>query len=234
MNAGNLSKRQAFEKESFPHLDALWRIARWLTMQDSLAEEIVTNTMIRAYNEWPYSLEADNNKPRLFQILTREIYGFGLYRHLQDHQGQFLSENIKITTDSTAWDQQNIVPAVDELQLKMPNGFSEESVEGIITQFRPQSRLILLLLYIGEFSHADIAFITDLSVNSVRMILSRVRNLILKYMLEYAEGLDNKAKSLPVFISHDANVVVKNMDILSKWPLPSSHRATTDATCANW
>jgi DNA-directed RNA polymerase specialized sigma24 family protein len=230
MKIGTSNYRKAFDEESLPHLEALWRIARCLTLRDSLAEEILTNTMIRAYSEWPYSIDKISNKIRLFRILTREIFGFGTERQKLYHPGQFLSENIRITADSDSGNLRNTLSAIDQLQMKRPNGFSEESVWGIIANLRPQSRIILLLLYIGEFSYADIAFIMDLSRNSVRMILARVRKLIPEHMLEHVECLDKIAKSLPAFIWHSTESYVDNTSVLSIRPNLSSRMNITDAT----
>ena len=203
-------------------------------MQDSLAEEIVINTMIRAYSEWPYSVDLSSSKTRLFQIFTREIFVFGIQRQKWSHPGQFLSENIRITADSEGEDTRNTLSAIDRLQLKTPNGFSEESVWEIIARLRPQSRLILLLLYIGKFSYADIAFIMDLSRNTVRVILGRVRKLIPKYMIEYVECLDKNAKNQPVFIWHSAELNVENTNVHSGRPIVSSRIDKTDATFIEW
>lgn len=229
MGTGNSNQRDVFEEEYFPYLDSLWRTARWLTTSDSLARDLVVNTMTRAYGEWSYSVDLISNKPWLFKVLTREFLGFGKERQKRYHPGQYLSENIRVTADPEGGDPRNTISAIEQLQQRLANGISEESVRRIIVRLRPGSRLILSLLYIGEFSYSDIAFITDLSRNLMRVILARVRKLMSKCILEYLECLDKNAKSQPIFKWHSTELNVENTNVLSKRPVLSPLKDTTDA-----
>ena len=180
-------RRERFVNDTFPHVETLWRIARWLTIHDSLAEDLVVNTMARAYVEWSYFVDPIGNKNWLFKVLTREFLGTGKERHKRYNPGQYLSENIRVTADPGAANPRNTASTFEQLKQRLANGSSEESVRGIIVRIRPQPRLILSLLHIGEFSYTDIAYITDLSRNSVRVILARVRKLISQRMLEHLD-----------------------------------------------
>nr|MBN2278802.1 sigma-70 family RNA polymerase sigma factor [candidate division Zixibacteria bacterium] len=225
-------RRKTFEEDTFPHLEALRRTALWLTIHDSIAEDLVLNTMARAYDKWSYTYDLVSNKTRLFKVLTREFLGFGKERQKWYHSGQYLSENISVTSDPEAGNPRNSISVIEQLEQRLANGFSEKFVRHIIVRLRPQSRLILSLLYIGEFSYADIAFITDISRNSVRAILARVRKLIPEYMLEYAECLDKKAKKQPAFMWHGVESNVENTNVLSKRPILFFLKDTTDAAFA--
>ena len=185
MDSVILKQREVFEKETFPHLEALWRFAWWLNMGSSSAEKFVIKTIVRAYNEWPIPLNVKSSKVMLFSLLTDEIFGVGKQRQKLFDSDQFVSEDIMTTIGSEEGYPNDVLSAIDQLGLLLPNGLSEGTVSRIINQLRPRPRLILLLLYIGEFSYADIAFITDLPLKSVRIILFRISRLIPVYILKY-------------------------------------------------
>ena len=229
MRTGNSNRIEVFEEKYFPYLDALLRTARWLNIHDSFAEDLVMNTMMHAYSEWSYSGDLIDTKTWLFKTLTREYLGFGKERQKSYHQGLYLSENINVTADPEGGNPRNTISAIEQLRQRLANGISEESVRRIIVLLRPQSRLILSLLYIGEFSYTDIAYITDLSRNSVRVILARARKLMSKCILEYLECLDKNVKSQPIFNCHSSELNVENTNVLSKRPILSSLKDTTDA-----
>jgi len=234
MRTGNSNQREVLEEEFFPYLDALWRTARWLTNSDSLAEDLVVNTMTRAYSEWSYSGDLIGNKTWLFKVLTREFLGFGKERQKPYHPGQYLSENISVTADPEAGNPRNTVSAIEQLQQGSANGFSEDFVRGIVARIRPQSRLILSLLYIGEFSYTDIAFITDLSRNSVRVILARIHKLMSKCILEYLECLDKNAKSQPDFIRPGAESERDHKSVSLNLPFIFAQKAPAESMYDGW
>jgi len=225
-------RREKFVNDTFPHVATLWRIARWLTIHDSLAEDLVVNTMAHAYVEWSYFVDPIGNKNWLFKVLTREFLGIGKERHKRYNPGQYLSENIRVTADPGATNPRNTASTFEQLKQRLANGSSEESVRGIIVRIRPQPRLILSLLHIGEFSYTDIAYITDLSRNSVRVILARVRKLISQRMLEHLDCLGKNITSQTASIWHSADSIVENTNVLSTRSVSSARRDTTVAALA--
>ena len=45
-------KRESFEKEALVHLDVLYRVALRLTSNPSDADDLVQETMLKAYRSW--------------------------------------------------------------------------------------------------------------------------------------------------------------------------------------
>jgi hypothetical protein len=59
--------------------------------------------------------------------------------------------------------------------------------------------MIVILSFRERFSYADIAYVMDLSRNSVRTILTRLRTVILRHILENANYLKEEVNSKSAF-----------------------------------
>jgi DNA-directed RNA polymerase specialized sigma24 family protein len=158
--------------------------------------------MTRAYREWRDSGESVSSKARLFRILTREFFGFGAQKQRRRHSKSFHSEDIKVEAGREGGNPQNRMAAIRLSQLPLLTGISSVAVKGAIARLRPHSRLALILLYRERFSYADIAYIMDLSRDSVRTILSRLRRLLPGYILETAACVTETTESQPIDGEH--------------------------------
>src|SRR5689334_2707318 len=59
----------AFDAEALPHLDALYRVALRLTGETAAAEDLVQDTMLKAYRSWRQYRPGTNAKGWLLTIL---------------------------------------------------------------------------------------------------------------------------------------------------------------------
>ncbi len=176
------AQRERFEEETFPHLKSLWRTAQWLTMRRSRAEALLLKTITQAYRTWYDSRETVGTKARLFRILNNEL----LECNTDNHQPHWLHlEPIKsgpLDTESDTPQPASSIARTDLLQLA---GVSHVSVKQVASRLRVQSRLILILALRERFSYAEIAYITGLSNDSIRSILSQARRLIPRYLVQH-------------------------------------------------
>ena len=60
---------RSFDDEALPHLDALYRVALRLTADPTLAEDLVQDTMLKAYRSWRQYRPGTNAKGWLLTIL---------------------------------------------------------------------------------------------------------------------------------------------------------------------
>lgn len=207
-------RRKAFENDTFPHLDALGRTALWLTMHSRLAEDLVLTAMTQAYREWQDSRESVSSKVRLFRMLAREFFGFGMRQRRYQTSTSFHSENIKTTERPEGRNLQATTAAISRSQLPLLADIPHVAVKGAIARLRPHSRLLLILLYREHYSYADIAYITDIRESSVKAILTRLRRLLPHHLAEHAApaaeaasdaewsnqpvGFENESETVPV------------------------------------
>jgi len=230
---GNSARREIFERDLSVYLEAIWKTALWLTMRRSLAEALVIKTMTRAYHEWQDPIDSVNGKARLFRILTREFFGFGNRKHSSGLR-LFLSESIKVTAGSQGRSPQNTISTIEHTQLSLLTGISGVSVKGAIARLKPHSRLMLILLYRERFSYSDIAYITDLPMDSVKTILTRLRRLIPGYILENAGCLKETADSQPALGAYGGESDRDRKNVSLKLPSTCPRENPACAAAESW
>src|SRR5947199_7683379 len=62
------TRRQTFEAQALPHLDAAYNLARWLSRSPADAEDIVQDAMLRAYRAFD-GFRGGDIKPWLLAIV---------------------------------------------------------------------------------------------------------------------------------------------------------------------
>jgi RNA polymerase sigma-70 factor (ECF subfamily) len=157
---------RTFDEEALPHLDALYRVALRLTADPTLAEDLVQDTMLKAYRSWRQYRPGTNAKGWLLTILRNTFINdyrrrkhepiamdieaaepYALYRSIEetDPEGTFFSQ------------------IVDEKVL--------EAVDSLPTDFRE----VLVLSDIEGMSYAEIAETLQIPVGTVKSRLFRAR-----------------------------------------------------------
>jgi DNA-directed RNA polymerase specialized sigma24 family protein len=152
----------------------------------NLTESLVLKTMTQAYHSWPGSDSTVTAKLRLFRILAREFRNTG-NREQPSHW--FLPPQSEIAAGNGDCDPQGS----DEVA---PHGgepltsteMTKMAIDRAIARLDVQPRLIMILLFRENFSYADIVYITELSKDSVKSTLGRLRRLIPRYVLKTTDS----------------------------------------------
>src|SRR2546430_17553648 len=71
--AADAEKRASFEREALVHLDALYRVALRLTRNPADADDLVQETMLKAYRAWDQYEKGTNAKGWLLTILRNSF-----------------------------------------------------------------------------------------------------------------------------------------------------------------
>ena len=167
--------KKRFQGDALPLLDSLYAGALRMTRNPADAEDLVQETMMRAYRSFDRFEEGTNLKAWLFRIMTNayintyrkkqreplkvshdEIEDFDLYRELKQHDPQWdaTPENIVLSNlvDS------DIIDAIDDLP--------------------EQFRLAVVLSDVEGFSYAEMAEIMDVPLGTVMSRLHRGRKAL--------------------------------------------------------
>ena len=194
MRTGKSARRERFETDAFPHLDALCRTALWLTLRQNAAEDLVLETMTQAYRTWHGPAPKFASKARLFRIMTRECFVTmsPRYRIDSDTHMQWLTAAEQIDDR-----QLTALTPIDAGDLTVLRGLSDTAVKGAVARLDIRPRLILLLFMREGFSYDDIAYITELQPTTIRAILTRLRHLIPQNLVQGA-ALENDANGATV------------------------------------
>ena len=216
-------------KTPYLHLEALWRTARWLTLSNNSADELVLKTITRAYRSWHGYVDTTiGSKARLFKILSREFSGSGDRSH---QRGLTLSERCEAAINTLDGGQNYQDTSIESRELLRLTRISDVSIKDVIVRFKPESRLIMILLFRERFSYAEIAYITGLRKDAVRSILGRLRRLIPRYLVQYPDGFETPEDNRTTFkTSLDKEKKLYPRELLS----PATDEATADVAAVNW
>ena len=170
-------RKAAFEKEALVHLDALYRVALRLTGNASDADDLVQETMLKAYRAWDQYQPGTNAKGWLLTIL----------RH------SFINEYRRRTRHPATVDLDAIEPfaVFENLQDEDPQGrffdqIVDDEVLRAIDQLPEQFREAVVLSDVEGMSYEEVARILEVPIGTVKSRLFRARRLLQAKLYEYA------------------------------------------------
>jgi RNA polymerase sigma-70 factor (ECF subfamily) len=170
-------KRASFEREALVHLDVLYRVALRLSGNPSDADDLVQETMLKAYRAWDQYEKGTNAKAWLLTIL----------RHA------FINEYRRRTRHPETVDLDRIEPyaVFSEVQDEDPQGaFFDRIVDDellrAIDQLPVAFRETLVLSDVEGMSYQEIAGILGIPVGTVKSRLFRARQLLQGKLYDYA------------------------------------------------
>jgi RNA polymerase sigma-70 factor (ECF subfamily) len=169
-----------FELEARPQLDQLYGIAYRLTRQASSAEDLVQESLLRAFQAFHRFQEGTNFRAWIVRILTN--------LHFNNYRRQAYMEHSMDPTD--------MPPAVaPEPALEPPLEVSAEDFGenadvnclrdkigaasvAALEKVPPQNRIIFLLSCLCEISYAEIARMLEIPIGTVMSRLYRARRVL--------------------------------------------------------
>jgi RNA polymerase sigma-70 factor (ECF subfamily) len=180
--------KQRFQEEALPMLDSLYGAALRMTRNPSDAEDLVQETMLRAYRAFDRFEPGTHLKAWLFRIMTNayintyrkrqreplklsqdEVEDFDLYQALRNHGLQFAATPESIVLDSLV--DSDITDAIDGL--------------------REQYRLTVVLSDIEGFNYAEMAEIMAVPMGTVMSRLHRGRRVLQKRLWDVAKDRES-------------------------------------------
>ncbi|MDH3459177.1 MAG: sigma-70 family RNA polymerase sigma factor [Gemmatimonadota bacterium] len=171
------TKRQTFEAEALPHLDTVYRVALRLAGDESRAEDLVQETMLRAYRSWHQYTRGTNARAWLLTIL----------RHT------FINQYRKAKRAAVEVDIHQIEPytVFHDVQETDPEGaffdtIVDDEVLRAIDTLPDEFRETLILSDVEGLAYAEIAAITEVPVGTVKSRLFRARQALQRQLYDYA------------------------------------------------
>jgi RNA polymerase sigma-70 factor (ECF subfamily) len=167
----------SFDEEALPHLDALYRVALRLTGDAARAEDLVQDTMLKAYRSWRQYRPGTNAKGWLLTIL----------------RNTFINDYRRRKLEPVAMDLETVEPHAiyRDIETADPEGafFSQivdEKVLQAIDALPPEFREVLVLSDLEGMRYAEIAKALEVPVGTVKSRLFRARRLLQAALYEHA------------------------------------------------
>ena len=168
---------RSFDDEALPHLDALYRVALRLTGDPSQAEDLVQDTMLKAYRAWRQYRPGTNAKGWLLTILRNTF--------INDYRRRKLEP---VAMDLEAIEPHALYRAVEQSD---PEGaFFSQIVDAKVLEavdaLPPEFREVLVLSDMEGMRYAEIAEALQVPVGTVKSRLFRARRLLQSALYRHA------------------------------------------------
>ena len=183
------TKRRRFEQEAMTHIDALYGTAMRLTRDPDSAEDLVQETLLKAFKHYD-SLRPDSNlKAWLTRVLTNTF--INPYRRKQvRHRSQELYDpdwmNERVSSN---WAHN----AAKRPGQQVVDRFIRDKLSEAVAQLPEPYRQVLLLTDVEELAYKEVAEVLDIPIGTVMSRLHRARRKLRTMLSEYAQ-LDNDGK----------------------------------------
>jgi RNA polymerase sigma-70 factor (ECF subfamily) len=170
-----------FRELMLPHLDAAYNLARYLTNDVSIAEDVVQESFLRAFRSFE-TYRGGPPRAWLFAIL-RNCW--------RDRVGeQIRRERVVVSDASLSEAQSEAVAAVpaesDTPEESLARAREVDTVRGVIAALPEPFRETLILREMEDMSYREIASVTGVPIGTVMSRLARAREMLAKLLLPAA------------------------------------------------
>ncbi|MFU8859310.1 MAG: sigma-70 family RNA polymerase sigma factor [Cyclonatronaceae bacterium] len=181
LTSEEIKKQQDFEDEMLPHLDAIYNFALRLTTDPNDAEDLVQDTIVKAFRFFNSYEKGTNAKAWLFRILKNSYINNYRKKSKQPHQVDY--DEISTFYETVRSEQSNTTDMEDLMYGQLLDDDVTRALERIPEDFRT----VVLLCDVEGFTYEEIANMLDVPIGTIRSRLHRGRNLLRAQLLEYAD-----------------------------------------------
>jgi RNA polymerase sigma-70 factor (ECF subfamily) len=169
--------RDAFEAEVLPQLDSLYRLALRLTTDPSRAEDLVQDTVLKAFRSWGQYQPGTNIRSWLFTILRNTF--INEYRRRK-------REPIPMDLETAETYAAFRAPEEEDPEGKFFSDIVDAKVLEAIDALPEEFREVLVLSDIENLSYGEIAEVLHVPVGTVKSRLFRARRLLQRALYDHA------------------------------------------------
>jgi RNA polymerase sigma-70 factor (ECF subfamily) len=179
-SAADVAERRAqFEREALAHLAALYPLALKLARARDDAEDLVSDTLLRAFDRWDQYHLGTNIRAWLFTIL---------YHVFVSRKRRVDAREVHAPDDSEGWSAFEAVGEVDP-EGRFYDSFLDDEIVRAIDALPEEYRTTVVLSDIQELRYAEIAKILGIPEGTVKSRLFRGRRLLQRKLRGYAEEM---------------------------------------------
>jgi RNA polymerase sigma factor (sigma-70 family) len=151
-----------FEEAALPHLGAAYNLARWLTRDDTNAEDLVQETYLRALRHFG-SFHGGDGRPWLLAIVRNTFYTWMQQNRVLELQTAF-DEEIHTLREDHLNPETRLLKEADKELLR-------QALEELPSEFRE----VIVLRELEGLSYKQIADVTEIPIGTVMSRLARAR-----------------------------------------------------------
>jgi RNA polymerase sigma-70 factor, ECF subfamily len=179
MTTNERAQRASFEAEALVHLDAMYSFALKLARVRDEAEDLVSDTVLRAFERWDQYRLGTNIRAWLFTIL---------YHVFVSRKRRIDAREVPEGDGEGGWSVQDLVGEADP-EARFYDSFLDEEIVRAIDALPDEYRTAVVLSDIQEMRYAEIAQILAIPEGTVKSRLFRGRRLLQRTLRGYAEEM---------------------------------------------
>ncbi len=176
-----VQKQEDFEEEIIPHLDAMYNFALRLTSDPSDAEDLVQDTIVKAFRFFDSYEKGTNAKAWLFRILKNSY--INNYRKQSKKPSQVDYDEVSTFYETIRAERTD----TSDLEDKMFRELIDDDISNALDELPEDFRTVVLLCDVEGFTYEEISNMLDVPIGTIRSRLHRGRNLLKSQLMEYAK-----------------------------------------------
>lgn len=174
-------KQKDFDEEILPHMDALYNFALRLTTDPNDAEDLVQDTIVKAYRFFSSYEKGTNAKAWMFRILKNSF--INNYRKTSKKPSQVDYDEVSSYYESIRAERTD----TSDLESLMFREMMDDDLSNALARLPEDFRTVVLLCDVEGYTYEEIANMLDVPIGTIRSRLHRGRNLLKTELLEYAK-----------------------------------------------
>jgi RNA polymerase sigma factor (sigma-70 family) len=168
---GDADKLRHFETTVLAHLDAAYNLARWITRNDSGAEDAVQEACLRAFRF--FANQHGPNPKAWFMAIVRNA----CMDWLKEQRPRALE-------DEYDDDAHSVAAGPSEPDAAAMNAVETRWIRECIAALPAEYREVIVLRELEELSYKEISAVIDVPIGTVMSRLSRARDLLQQKMVD--------------------------------------------------
>jgi len=169
-----------FETTAVPHLSAMYNFALRLTADEEDAQDLVQETMLKAYRFWDSFEKGTNIKAWLYRILKNSF--INKYRKNAKEPNKIDYDEVKEFYNTIK--DESVDP--NDLETQLFGGLLDDDITIALQKLPTDFRTVVILCDIEGQTYEEIADMVGCPVGTVRSRLHRGRKMLHDILREYA------------------------------------------------
>jgi RNA polymerase sigma-70 factor (ECF subfamily) len=163
-----------FEQLAVPHLDAAYNLARWLTRNDTDAEDVVQEAFLRAFKFFD-GYRGGSERAWLLTIVRHTCYSW-----LQQNRPAevIAGYDLEAVEDDGGLDPSVRRSADYGPEIALLHQADEDLLNALIGELPPQFREVVILRELEDLSYKEIAEVAAIPIGTVMSRLARARKAL--------------------------------------------------------
>lgn len=173
-------KQKEFSEEILPHLDILYNFALRLTTDPIDAEDLVQDTIVKAFRFFNSYEKGTNAKAWLYRILKNSY--INNYRRKSKRPQEVDFDEVAPFYETIRAERTNS----SDLEQKMFDELMDDDITTALNSLPEDFRTVVMLCDVDGFTYEEIANMLDVPIGTIRSRLHRGRNLLKAQLMDYA------------------------------------------------